>query len=263
MPHNDGQHQPYGGVSDAEIPRPATQRPSTSTSRLRRYCASSSAPLSARDSLPSHVLERKPVLCRFSLEFSILSLLNEHEIVVPRERQDIDDLDWLKEQYTKKPEDQKDRARQILDEDMLPATHFSRESKFIVPDWLRDERDSRVGPEVTSDEIMHVLPDTKRIYCNVHFSALASDDRVTYCWYEPSGKIYHKRTLTKRMGQKQTWSWNFMHIAEHEVYVCVVFCAGWCFVCVCACVCVCMCVCVCVCVCACVCARSYVHICIL
>jgi hypothetical protein len=226
MPHNDHQHQGYG-PSEAEIPRPATQRPATSTSRLRRYCTSNSAPLSARDTIPSHVLERKALICRFSLEFSLLSILNEHEIVVPRERQDIDDLDWLKEQYTKKPEDQRDQAR--IHDDMLPATDFCRESKFILPEWLRQERDSRVGPEATSDEIMHVLPDTRRIYCNVHFSALASDDRVSYCWYEPSGKIFHKRTLTKRMGQKQTWSWNFMHIAEHEV--CCFF-----FLCVCVCV---------------------------
>jgi len=72
-----------------------------------------------------------------------------------------------------------------------------------------------VGPEAgETTRVLHVLPDTKRVYCNVLMSALASEDRVTYTWTH-EGRRYHQRTLMKRLGQRCTWTWNYIHIAGH------------------------------------------------
>ena len=86
---------------------------------------------------------------------------------------------------------------------------------------------------------------TGRIYCNVQFSILETNDKVTlswvacshasidaytpllmltrlscmtprmqvtYTWIAPNGRRFHRKSLVKGLAQRRTWSWNFIGV---------------------------------------------------
>ena len=81
-------------------------------------------------------------------------------------------------------------------------------------DWNR-RPNLRIGPDITrtSSPAFHVLPDG-RLYCNLQFALLKAKDKVTYTWVDPNGCRYCRKTTTKMLGQRRTWSWNYIDLSE-------------------------------------------------
>lgn len=215
-------------TSDFHGTRPGTSisnRP-VSSLRLHDYCWADTPPLSARNKVAECHVKRRPISCKLTLEFPIVAIENESELLVPRKVQGTDEFDWKRNAELKKAGGKngwKGKKEQNLILSMQGAPKLADQPARVAnaksgkpPEWLVDG-DLRVGPEAGDENnIMHVLPDTKRLYCNLHLSALASDDRVTYSWIGPEGARYHSRTMRKRMGQRSTWSWNYVHIAGYQ-----------------------------------------------
>ena len=84
--------------------------------------------------------------------------------------------------------------------------------------WYR-QGDLRIGPDMAdpsqSARAFYVLP-RGRVYCNINFSILRSNDKVTYTWITPSGRKFYQKTLVKVLAQRQTWSWNYIDLSEER-----------------------------------------------
>jgi len=61
---------------------------------------------------------------------------------------------------------------------------------------------------------MHFRPDQGRVYCNVLFETLGRCEKLSYSWLRPSGKVHHRRVLTKALAQHNTWSWNYIDVSK-------------------------------------------------
>ena len=96
-------------------------------------------------------------------------------------------------------------------EHMLPSADIPLKD-FV--DWNR-RPNLRIGPDMTrtGSPAFHVLPDG-RLYCNLQFALLKAKDKVTYTWVDPNGCRYCRKTTTKMLGQRRTWSWNYIDLSE-------------------------------------------------
>lgn len=155
--------------------------------------------------------------CVITSQYPFLALQHENELLTFREKDEIGDLSKAAKGHRRKKKNPQHEEHLPTPSSFHPSS--SRPAGYDEhTHGLRWDRagDHRVGPDTikTSGPVppFHILPCSGRVYCNVQFEQLNKLDKVTYTWVSPDGKGFHRKTLLKVLGQRRTWSWNFIDV---------------------------------------------------